>query len=254
MNATLESDIEQAALDLFKAMGWATANVMEEVLGDHGTLGRDNRGDVVLVRRLRAALAQLNRGAPPEAIDQAIEELTRDRSAMSLGQANREIYQLLKDGVDVRVAGAEDEDEATLRVRVIDWDEPRHNDYFVAQQLTIQGETYKRRADLVGFVNGLPLVFIELKGLHSNVENAYRQNFRDYLVAIPQLFWFNALVILSNGFESRVGTITGEWDHFKEWKRIEREDEPPRVSLEAVLRGVCDKARFCDIVENFTPR
>lgn len=101
-------------------------------------------------------------------------------------------------------------------------------------------------------MNGLPLVFIELKGLHSNVENAYRQNFRDYLGTIPQIFWFNAVVILSNGFESRVGTITGEWDHFKEWKRIEREDEPPGQSLDVVLRGVCDKARLCDIVENFT--
>ncbi|MGK4008360.1 HsdR family type I site-specific deoxyribonuclease [Sorangium sp. So ce1036] len=252
MNATLESDIEQAALDLFKAMGWETASVMEEVLGEHGTLGRDNRGDVVLVRRLRPALEKLNRGAPAEAIDLAIEELTRDRSAMSLGQANREIYRVLKDGVEVRVAGAEDEEDATQRIRVIDWDKPRNNDYFVAQQLWVQGETYLRRTDLIGFVNGLPLVFIELKGLHSNVENAYRQNLRDYLGAIPQIFWFNAIILLSNGFASRVGTITGEWDHFKEWKRIEREDEPPRVSLEVTLRGVCDKARLCDIVENFT--
>jgi type I site-specific restriction-modification system R (restriction) subunit len=253
VNATLESDIEQAALDLFKAMGWGTANVMEEVLGEHGTLGRDTRGDVVLLlRRLRPALEELNQGAPAEAIDQAIEDLTRDRSAMSLEQANREIYRLLKDGVEVRVAGAEDEADATQRIRVIDWNEPKNNDYFVAQQLWVQGETYKRRTDLVGFVNGLPLVFIELKGLHSNVENAYRQNFRDYLGTIPQLFWFNAIVILSNGFKSRVGTITGEWDHFKEWKRIEREDEPPAISLEVMLRGVCDKARLCDLVENFT--
>ncbi|XXX75942.1 type I restriction endonuclease subunit R [Sorangium sp. So ce134] len=252
MNATLESDIEQAALDLFTAMGWATANVMEEALGEHGTLGRDNRGDVVLLRRLRPVLEKLNPGAPAEAIEQAIEELTRDRSAMSLGQANREIYRLLKDGIEVRVATAEDEEDATQRIRVIDWNHPTNNDYFVAQQLWVQGETYLRRTDLVGFVNGLPLVFIELKGLHSNVENAYRQNLRDYLGAIPQIFWFNAIVVLSNGFESRAGTITGEWDHFKEWKRIEREDEPPGVSLEVMLRGVCDKARLCDIVENFT--
>lgn len=252
MNATLESHIEQATLDLFKAMGWAIANVMEEVLGEHGTLGRDNRGDVVLLRRLRPTLKKLNPAAPAEAIDQAIEELTRDRSAMSLGQANREVYRLLKDGVEVRVTGAEDEEDSAQRIRVVDWNEPKNNDYFVVQQLWVQGETYLRRADLVGFVNGLPLVFIELKGLHSNVENAYRHNLRDYLGTIPQIFWFNAIVILSNGFESRVGTITGEWDHFKEWKRIEREDEPPGVSLEVMLRGVCDKARLCDIIENFT--
>ncbi|WP_437546790.1 type I restriction endonuclease [Sorangium sp. So ce367] len=201
MNATLESDIEQAALDLFMAMGWATVNAMEEVLSEHGTLGRENRGDVVLIRHLRPALEKLNRGASPEAIDQAIEELTRDRSAMSLAQANREIYRLLKDGVEVRVAGAEDEKDATQRIRVIDWNRPTNNDYFVVQQLWVQGETYLRRTDLGGFVNGLPLVFVELKSLHSNVENAYRQNLRDYLGTIPQIFWFNAIAILSNGFD-----------------------------------------------------
>lgn len=251
---TLEAHVEQAALDLFASMGWEVLNVHHEALGEHGTLGRDTRGDMVLVRRLRAALAKLNPSLPAEAIDEALEELTRDRSAMTLVQANRETYRLLKNGVKVKTgAGADGEhEERDVTVRVIDWNDPDANDFFVAQQLWIQGEVYLRRADLVAFVNGLPLVFIELKGIHNNVEVAYRNNFRDYLSAIPQAFWFNALVVLSNGFESRVGSVTGAWEHFKEWKRVEREDETPKVSLEVILRGLCDKARLLDLVENFT--
>lgn len=249
---TLEADVEQAAVDLLEDMSWSTANVQYEELGEHGTLGRENKGEVVLLRRLRPALQKLNPTLSPEAIELAIEELTRDRSAMSLVQANREIYRLLKDGVPVRVGTSDDAIDGSPRVHVLDWRDPEQNEYFVAQQLWVQGETYTRRADLVGYVNGLPLVFIELKGINKNVEEAYRGNFHDYLSAVPQLFWFNALVILSNGFESRVGSVTGAWDHFKEWKRIEREDEPPRVSLEVILRGLCDKARLLDMIESFT--
>lgn len=251
---TLEAHVEQAALDLFGSLGWTVMKVQHEVLGEHGTLGRDTRANMVLVRRLRAALAELNPGLPAEAIDGALEELTRDRSAMTLVQANRETYRLLKNGVKVKVgAGADgDHEERDVTVRVIDWNNPEENDFLVTQQLWIQGDVYLRRADLVGFVNGLPLVFMELKGIHNNVEVAYRDNVRDYLSAIPQAFWFNAFVVLSNGFESRVGSVTGAWEHFKEWKRVEREDETPRVSLEVILCGLCDKTRLLDLVENFT--
>jgi type I restriction enzyme R subunit len=250
---TLEADVEQAALDLFGSMGWECANVYDETLGEHGTLGRETKGDVVLVRRLRAALVKLNPGISADAIDQAVDELTRDRSALGLAQANRDVYRLLKGGVKVRVPGAEEgDDERDVTVHVIDWNDPSKNDYFVAQQLWVQGEIYLRRTDLVAFVNGLPLVFIELKGIHKNVETAFHDNFRDYLTTIPQIFWFNALAIVSSGLESRVGSITGAWEHFKEWKRVEREDEPARVSLEVMLRGVCDHGRLLDLVENFT--
>ena len=259
MTPLLEDDVENEGVKLFRALGWDAANVMEETFGPSGTLGREHKGEVVLQRRLRLALAKLNPGLPASALDQVIEELTRDRSAMTLVAANREIYKLLVDGVKVRVSslseeegedvGAGDEDRTA---HVIDWDHPEANDFFVAQQFWVQGEIYQKRADLVGFVNGLPLVFIELKGIDHNVEEGYQKNFRDYLDTIPQLFWWNAAVIFSNGLDSRLGTITGKWAHFKEWKRIEREDEQPTVSLETMLRGVCDKRRLLDIVENFT--
>ncbi|MDO9324733.1 MAG: HsdR family type I site-specific deoxyribonuclease, partial [Methanoregula sp.] len=137
-------------------------------------------------------------------------------------------------------------------VRVIDWNTPANNDFFLASQFWITGDLYKRRADLIGFVNGIPLVFIELKASHRNLKRAFDENLRDYKTAIPRLFWYNALVILSNGSESRIGTITAEWEHFSEWKRISDEDEEGVISLETMLRGTCDKGRLLDLVENFT--
>jgi type I restriction enzyme, R subunit len=104
----------------------------------------------------------------------------------------------------------------------------------------------------VGFVNGLPLLFIELKAVHRRLETAFTGNLRDYKDTIPQLFWPNALIILSNGSQSRVGSVTAGWEHFAEWKKIGSEDEAGRVSLETMLRGVCEPARFLDMVENFT--
>jgi len=250
---TLEADIEEAALELLSELGWKVVRAMRETFGEGGTLGRETKGDVVLLPRLRAALEKLNPTLPREAIDQAIDQLTRDRSSMgSVVAANRDAYGLIRGGVKVKVAGDDDGRPVDETVRVIDWENPEANDFVVAQQLWVQGEIYQRRADLVGFVNGLPLVFIELKGLHKNVENAFRQNFTDYLSTIPSIFWFNGFVILSSGFESRIGSVTSGWEHFKAWKRVEREDEPPTVSLETVLRGVCEKARCLDLVENFT--
>jgi type I restriction enzyme, R subunit len=251
--ATHESDVERAALDLFESLGWRCLNVFDEVLGENGTLGRETKGDVILTRLFRAAVTKLNPEASEEAINEAIEQVTRDRSAMNPAQANGDVYLLLKDGVQLKATGAADDaEDSDQRIRLIDWNCPENNDFFVAQQFWVTGDIYTRRADLVGFVNGLPLVFIELKGIHSNIQNAYSDNLRDYLGTIPQLFWYNALILLSNGIDSRIGTLTGAWEHFKEWKRIEREDEPRRVSLEVMLRGVCDKTRLLDLIENFT--
>src|SRR5205085_5151824 len=106
-------------------------------------------------------------------------------------------------------------------------------------------------ADLVGFVNGLPLVLVELKATQRRLEDAYQHNLRDYKDTIPRLFWYNAVIILSNGSQSRLGSLTSEWDHFSEWKRIAGEGEPAVVSLETLLRGTCDPARLLDLVENF---
>lgn len=243
--------VEQPAIALFAELGWETSNCFYERFGQDGTLGRETPTEIVLVSRLSPTLERLNPDLSRQAIDLAIEELVRDRSLVSPVQANREVYRLLKDGVRV-VVPSEDEGDAVEVVRVMDWNDPANNDFFLASQLWVTGEMYKRRADLVGFVNGLPLVFIELKAFHQNLENAYRNNLRDYKSAIPQIFWHNALIVLSNGSESRVGSMSASWEHFSEWKRINSEGEQGVVSLETVIRGTCEKARLLDLVENFT--
>jgi len=181
-----------------------------------------------------------------------VDELTRDRSAMSLEAANREVYLLLKEGIKVSVPDKERGGQKTERLRVIDWEHPANNDFLLVSQLSVTGALYTCRPDLVGFVNGLPLVVIELKKPGVPTRVAFDENLTHYKQQIPSLFWFNALLIASNGTDSRVGSLAADWERFFEWKRIERENEPRRVSLEVMIRGTCDRTRLLDMVENFT--
>lgn len=244
--------VEQPAIELFSALGWQTVSAMEETYGPSGTLGRETKSEVVLAARLRAMLAKLNLNLPAEAIQTAIDELTRDRSAMSLEAANREIYQLLKDGIPVSMFDHEHGGQKTERLRVVDWAEPENNDFVLVSQFSVVGSLYTCRPDLVGFVNGLPWVVIELKKPGVPARAAFDENLTHYKQQIPQLFWFNAFLMASNGTDSRVGSLTADWERFFEWKRVEREDEPRRVSLEVMLRGTCDRSRLLDLAENFT--
>jgi type I restriction enzyme, R subunit len=247
--------VEQPAIALFAELGWETVSAMEEVFGANGTLGRETSGEVVLASPVHAALEKLNPKLPPEAIANAVDELTRDRSAMTLAGANREVWGLLKDGVKVSVPDRERGGLREERVRVVDWENPAANDFLLVSQMTVTGQLYTCRPDLVGFVNGLPWVVIELKKPGVAARQAFDENLTSYMHpqnGIPQLFWSNAFLIASNGTDSRVGTITADLERFGEWKRIEREDEPRRVSLEVMLRGTCAPARLLDIVENFT--
>ncbi|MEF8726871.1 MAG: type I restriction endonuclease subunit R [Accumulibacter sp.] len=253
--------VEQPAIGLFAALGWQTASAMDETFGAGGTssstLGRETRGEVVLVDRLRAVLAKLNPGLPFDAIQNAIDELVRDRSAMSLQAANRETYRLLKEGIPVSVPDLEYEGrdhggQTTERLRVVDWEQPENNDFLLVSQLSVVGSLYTCRPDLVGFVNGLPWVVIELKKPGVPARAAFNENLTHYKQQIPQLFWFNALLIASNGTDSRAGSLTANWERWVEWKRVEREDERRRVSLEVMLRGTCSPQRLLDLVENFT--
>jgi len=242
--------VEQPAVELFSALGWDTVNAFDETMGAGGTLGRSSRGEVILLRYLRPALERLNPDLPAEAIQIAIDVLTRDRSAMSTVAANREVYPLIRDGVRVNVR-QEDGSEQPEVVRVIDWEHPENNSFLLVQQLWIKSDLYTRRTDLIGFVNGLPLVFLELKASHKRLLDAYKDNLRDYRDAIPRIFVPNAFIILSNGSQSKVGTVSSAWEHFAEWKRVDREGEPGVVSLETVIRGMCQKDRLLDLVEHF---
>lgn len=244
--------VEQPAIGLFADLGWKTVSAMEETFGAGGTLGRETRGEVVLAARLRAALIRLNPALPPEAINNAVDEIARDRSAMLAEAANREVYGLLKEGITVSVPDLVQGGQMTERLRIVDWANPENNDFLLVSQFSVTGALYTCRPDLVGFVNGLPWVVIELKKPGVPARAAFDENLAHYKQQIPALFCFNALMIASNGTDSRVGSLTADWGRWMEWKRIAREDEPRRVSLEVMLRGTCDPTRLLDLVENFT--
>jgi type I restriction enzyme R subunit len=244
--------VEQPAIGLFARLGWHTVSAIEESFGAGSTLGRETKGEVVLVERLRAALCKFNSKLPPEAIQTAVDELASDRSAMSLEAANRDIYRLLKEGITVSVSDRDHGGQKIERLRVVDWEHPENNDFLLVSQFSVTGALYTCRPDLVGFVNGLPWVVIELKKPGVAARAAFDENLTHYKQQIPALFWCNALLIASNGTDSRIGSLTADWGRWVEWKRIEREDEPRRVSLEVMLRGTCDRSRLLDLVENFT--
>jgi len=247
--------VEQPAIELLQELGWQHENLYAETFGPQGTEGRESEHQVILMRRLRAALERLNPGLSDDAYTQAAEQLTQDRSKQIAVYANRELYRLLKDGVKVSLPD-EHGSQRVETLRVVDWDNPGNNDFLLASQMWVSGDMYRRRCDLLGFVNGLPLVFIELKRPSVPLKSAFDDNLRDYRgQSIPQLFHPNAFILLSNGSDTKVGTLTAAWEHFAEWKRIEDEDEPAparQVSLEVALRGLCEPARLLDFVENFT--
>ncbi|MFQ5455925.1 MAG: type I restriction endonuclease subunit R [Nitrospirota bacterium] len=258
---TEEALVERPAMELFSQLGWSFQNCFHEFdlsacghaqAGEKGlsVLGRETKGDVVLISRLKPILQRINSDLPEIAIDEAIRVLTQDRSSLNPVIANRDVYMMIRDGVKVTIR-QKDGSEETERVKVVDFDDSENNDFFLASQFWVTGEMYKRRADLVGFVNGLPLIFIELKAVYRRLEEAYRHNLTDYKKVIPQIFWYNAFIIISNGSESRIGTITADYEHFSEWKKINSEGEEGIVSLDTIIRGTCEKRRFLDILENF---
>ena len=243
--------VEQPAIAIFSDLGWETVNCFDEPFGVGSPLSRETSTQVILPKRLMSALRILNPYLPEEAFLLAFDELERNRSLLSTAHANKEVYQLLKEGVTVSLRDMHGQ-EKFEKVRLVDWENPEANDFLLASQLWISGDLYKRRPDLIGFVNGIPFLFIELKAAHKRLENAYKHNLRDYKDTIPQLFWYNALIILSNGADTVVGSMTAPWEHFAEWKKINSEGEEGLVSLETAIRGLCEKSRFLDMVENFT--
>ena len=256
MKPDAEEMLETGTMDLFQELGWQTANAYEEVhaesLATHRKLylGREDRGQIVLLPRLRAALERLNPDLPAAALTPAIEELTRDRSALLPLAANRELYHLLRDGVKVTIKDT-DGREQDYTVRVVAWNDSEANDFLMVRQLWVTSELYTRRPDLVGFVNGLPLFFGELKAHHKKLVNAYNDNLTDYRDTIPQIFWFNGLALLSNGSEAVVGGCYSPWEHFNAWKKINGEGEEGVISLETAIRGTCEPVRFLDLLAHY---
>ncbi len=243
--------VEQTVIKLIKEL-WGDEACHIDAYSDERDLllGRDNQGEVVLKKFLLPALRKLNPDLSDDALTQAIDNLTRDRSQLRLVNANREVYKLLRGGANVGTA-RQDGDTEIEQVRFFDFDTPSNNHFLAVSQLWIVGEMYTRRPDVVLFVNGIPLILLELKASHKSLVDAYRDNIRDYKDTIPKLFWYNMGIILSNGIENKFGSLTSPFEFFNEWKKVEKEEDETKTDLATMIRGVCDKTRMLDIFENF---
>ena len=244
------------AKHLERVLGWDSVYAWnEETFGPDGTLGRADTKQAVLTRDLRAALERLNPDLPASAIEDSVRVLTAYDVSRSMVQHNRDFYRLLRGGVPVEYRDAQGRPKSA-RARVIDFaNRPGSNRFLAVRELKLTGirtPNYNRRADLVCFVNGLPLVFIELKAVYKNIREGFDNNLSDYMDedVIAHAFHHNAFLVVSNGDHARCGSITSEWGHFAEWKRL---DEADKGSLEAevLLNGMLAHDRLLDIVESF---
>jgi len=220
MNPFTEDNlVEQTVIKLIKKI-WADSacHINGYTDEEDAKLGREHQGEVVLKKYLLPALQKLNPDLPDDALGQAVDAITRDRSNLSGGSAS----------------GGENK-----------------NNFLAVSQMWVVGEMYTRRPDVILFVNGIPLVLLELKASHKSLADAHRDNIRDYKDTIPKLFWYNMGIIISNGIENKFGSLTSPYEFFNEWKKAESEGDQPKTDLATMLNGVCGKTRLLDIFENF---
>lgn len=253
-NFISEEQIEKATIEVFvHNLGYRHLNCIYKDL-----TGRLNETDVIIKPLLKKKLVELNPSLPAATIEVAYELLCQTRLDKSDLMANKEAYGLIKNGVQVEINNIQGRKEPAT-VKVIDFNEKANNDYLVVSQLWIQGQFIRRRPDLIVFVNGLPIIFIELKNSNIALRNAYDDNLLNYRKDIPLLFHYNAICILSNGLETKVGSFNSGYEHFFHWLRPENENQVPDkkrikqygVSLDYAVLGLCEKQRLLDYVENF---
>ena len=234
---------------LSKELGWDSVYAYNtESFGPEGTLGRKSDRDVLLTRHIGEALHRLNPGLPDEAYVHALRQITDTLGFQSIVQTNREKYELIRDGVVASFHKGGEIKKA--RLKLFDFDNVANNHFLCVRELWVRGVAHRRRPDIVGFVNGFPLLFVECKRPDKSLRRAYEDNIADYKDTIPHIFHFNAMLMLANGIKAKVGSITAKYEHFSDWKRL-AEGDKGAVQMETLLKGACTKANFLDIFENF---
>ena len=243
--------VQESAGNLLRdELGWDVKFAYNsEILGENGTFGRKSYKEILLTRFLVEALKKFNPWINEAQIIEALRNLESRLSTASLLQVNEEKYYLIRDGIPVTIKKPNGETQIKKAV-VIDFLKPENNYFLAIKELKIHGELHRRRTDIVGFVNGIPLLFVELKNSSVDVRNAYEDNYTDYQDTVPNLFYYNAFLMLSNGMEAKVGTLGSKFEFFHEWKRLEENDQGS-VALETMLLGICKKENFLDLFENF---
>ena len=254
MASFTESVVEEAALDWLGSLGYAVLHGPDIAAGEPADERSDpNYRDVVLEGRLRQALARLNPELPPEALEDAYRKLIRT-DVPSLLERNRAVHRMLVDGVTVEYR-RKDGSIAGAQARVIDFDDPNNNDWLAVNQFTVCEGQYTRRPDVVIFVNGLPLVVVELKNAADEDTTIWQawQQLQTYQAQIPSLFATNAALVISDGTEARIGAIGAGKEWFKPWRTVSgKEDASSKIAqLQVLLEGVFEKHRFLDLLRYF---
>ncbi len=247
-----ESHVEEAALEWFGELGYAIGHGPELAPGEPAA-ERASFGDVVLVGRLRTAIWRLNPAIPEEAREEALRKVLRLDAAALTGN-NRVFHQMLRDGVAVEYSRP-DGSIAGDRVRLVDFADVGNNDWLAVNQFTVIEGQHNRRPDIVVFVNGLPLAVLELKNAadeDATIWSAYAQ-LQTYKAEIPSLLHYNELLVVSDGLQARIGSLTANQEWFKVWRTIDGEGDAPKTSLEleVLVRGVFERQRFLDLLQHF---
>lgn len=252
MAMTEETLVQEVTADyLLNQLQWDESVLgMYEKLGKEGDLGRLSEQEVVLTRYLGEKLIKLNPGLPDVAYQEALRVVCEMPASTNIVAVNKEKYSLHKNGVEVSFHNDKGE-RVKKRLRLFDFDNYENNHFLLVREFWIKGDIYRRRADLVGFVNGIPLLFMEVKNVHKDIRAAYEQNLADYKDTVPHLFYHNAFIILGNGIDAKIGSVSSKFEHFNDWKRL-KENEPGVVDMETLLKGTCSKPNLMDIFENFT--
>ena len=253
MTTITEADVEQAALDWLDGLGWDVVHGPDIAPGTPGS-ERDGYGQVVLERRFRDALAQLNPDLPTDALDDVFRRLTRPEGA-TVEARNRAFHRMLVEGVTVEYRSADNGAIRGAQVRVIDFDNPSNNDWLAVNQFTVTENKNTRRPDVVLFVNGLPLGVIELKNPvdeDATIWTAWRQ-LQTYKAELPTLFCMNEALMVSDGTQARIGTLTAGREWFKPWRTVSGETlaDPHMTELQVMLEGVYAPERFLALIRDF---
>jgi type I restriction enzyme R subunit len=254
ITSIVESVVEEASLGWLQDLGFGVLSGPAMAVGEPDAERSDpNYRDVVLVRRLRQALVRLNPDLPPEAIEDAFRKLTQI-DAPSLVTRNHALHRMLVDGVTVEYARS-DGSIAGAQARVLDFNTPDNNNWLAVNQFTVAEGQHTRRPDVVLFVNGLPLAVIELKNPadeNATIWNAFQQ-LQTYKAQIPSLFVYNAALVVSDGVEGRIGSLTADTERFMPWRTVEGEDLAPAsaLQLQVLIQGVFEKRRFLDLLRYF---
>ena len=250
--AFTESTVEEAALEVFSELGYTVLHG-PDIAPDELFAERASYADVVLIKRLKEALTRINPRIPAEALDEAVRKTLRTETP-KLEENNRRFHRSLIEGVQVEY-GNEEGRVVYGQVNLVDFDDPANNDWLAVNQFTVVENKINRRPDIVVFLNGLPLGVIELKNLadeNATIRDAFNQ-LQTYKNDIPSLFAFNETLVISDGIEARLGTLTAGWERLMPWRTVEGDGLAPKgsLALEVLLRGVFEKHRFLDLVRPF---